>query len=68
MNSDKATIIITLGDGVEFGLSDSGMFITARALSHLDSDITIDLAPATRKNFRKLIETMSRLEIHMKDE
>lgn len=64
----NAIICITLGSGNEFGISDSSMFIMTRAISLRESDIIIDLGPATRENFRQLIKNLNRLEIHMKDE
>ena len=61
------TIFITLGAGIEFGLSHSSMFIRS-ARGDKGTTRLLDLGPPTRENFRRLISNMERLECHMKDE
>lgn len=63
--SGEVTVFITLGHDTEFALSDQGMFIMNRAENSYETDTTIDLGPATKENFNRLIANMKRLECHL---
>lgn len=62
---NEAKIFITLGDDNEFGLSDSSMFIRRITPDYFDDNVVIDLGVPTKENFRKLIDNMNKLEIHL---
>ncbi len=59
-------IFITLGHGNEFGISGSNLFLRTTPRNAYDgSDITIDLGPATKENFRRMVNFMNQMEMHM---
>lgn len=65
--SGEVTVLITLGSGNEFGISDRGLFLTNNASEHYEEDMTIDLGPSTKANFNRLISNMKRLECHLEE-
>lgn len=63
----KCTVFITLGNDNDFAISDQGMSIRANSGFYYESDTTIDLGPATKENFYRLISNMKRLECHLEE-
>lgn len=65
--SNGGEVFITLGSGNEFGISDSNMFIRSSIVSFDNDGIPLDLGPATKENFNRLISNMKRLECHLEE-